>query len=137
MWKEIKNIKSGKKELKEFGITVGVILGLLGTLFLWRERSFYHYFDLVSMVLSLCGLFLPLVLKPAHKIWMSFALIIGFIMTRVILSVLFYFVITPLAIVIKLFGKDTLDLKINKSQGSYWKKKEKKGLGRLDYEKQF
>ena len=134
---EIKNIKSGKKELREFGITIGIVLGLFGGLFLWREKSFYYYFFIGSAVFLVFGLLAPAVLKPIQKIWMAIALVIGFFMTRVILSILFYLVVTPISFLTKFLGKDILDIKIDRKAASYWQLREKKPFDKLDYERQF
>ena len=47
---EIRNIKSGKKELRQFGYTMGIVLGVLGLLFLWRGKEWYPYFIALSVV---------------------------------------------------------------------------------------
>ena len=88
--KEIKNIKSGKSELRKFGITIGIILCLLGGLLLWREKDYYFYFLILSTVFIFPGLVLPILLKPVHKAWMTLAVLLGWLMTRAILSVLFF-----------------------------------------------
>ena len=134
---EIKNIKSGKTELRKFGITLSIVFGLLGGLFLWREKSYYFYLFILSAFFLSFGLVLPAFLKPIHKIWMSFALVLGSIMTRVILSVLFYLVITPLSLISKLGGKDFLDLKFDKFVSSYWIQRKKVVFEKSNYERQF
>ena len=134
---EIKNIKSGKAELRKFGITLGIVFGLLGGLFLWRDKPCYFYLFLLSVFFLFFGLVLPAFLKPIHKIWMGLALVLGSIMTRVILSVLFYLVITPLGLISRLSGKDFLDLKFNKSASSYWIQRKKVIFEKANYEKQF
>ncbi|GAG32448.1 unnamed protein product, partial [marine sediment metagenome] len=45
---EIKNIKSGRRELRQFGITVSIVLALLGGLFLWHKKDYYCYFFILS-----------------------------------------------------------------------------------------
>ena len=134
---EIKNIKSGKAELHKFGITLGIVFGLLGGLFLWREKSYYFYLFLLSIFFLFFGLALPTFLKPIHKIWMGLALVLGSIMTRVMLSILFYLIITPLGLISRLSGKDFLDLKFNKSASSYWIQRKKVIFEKANYEKQF
>ena len=134
---DIKNIKSGRGELRKFGITLGIVFGLLGGLFLWREKPCYFFLFIVAGFFLFFGLLLPIFLKPIHKIWMGFALILGSIMTRVILSILFYLVITPIGLISKLSGKDFLDLKFNKSAVSYWVQRKKIVFEKADYEKQF
>ena len=134
---EIKNIKSGKAELRKFGITLGIVFGLLGGLFLWRDKPYYFYLFLLSAFFLFFGLMFPIFLKPIHKMWMGLALVLGSVMTRVILSVLFYLVITPLGLISRLSGKDFLDLKFNKSASSYWIQRKKVIFEKANYEKQF
>jgi len=134
---EIKNIKSGKRELRKFGITVGIVLGLLGGLFLWRGRDTYSYFLILSAAFLLLGLVVPILLKPIHKVWMTLAVLLGWLMTRVILSVLFYLVVTPIGLLARLFRKDFLELKFNGNGDSYWIPKGKVKFERSDYERQF
>lgn len=134
---EIRNIKSGKRELRKFGIIVGIVLGLLGGLFLWRGRDYYSYFLILSVALLLLGLVVPILLRPIHKVWMTLAILMGWLMTRVILSVLFYLVVTPIGLLARLFGKDFLDTEFEKSGNSYWIPKGTAKFERSDYEKQF
>ena len=134
---EIKNIRSGKSELRKFGITLGIVFGLLGGLFLWQEKPYYLFLFILSAFFFFFGLVLPAFLKPIHKIWMGLALVLGSIMTRVILSVLFYLVITPLGLISKLIGEDFLDLKFDRSASSYWIPRKKVTFEKANYEKQF
>ena len=134
---EIKNIKSGKSDLRKFGITMGIVLILLGGLLFWREKDYYFYFFILAAAFIIPGLVVPAVLKPIHKVWMTISIILGWIMTRVILSVLFYFVVTPTGWLARLFGKQFLDLKIDKGVSSYWISKEEQKLNKADYERQF
>lgn len=134
---EIKDIKSGKKELREFGITLFIVFGLFGTLFWWKHKPYFSYLLFASGFFGFFGFLLPGVLKPIQKIWMAIALVMGSIMTRIILSVLFYLVITPISIICRFSGKDVLDLKIDKAKKSYWIKREKSIINKSRYEKQY
>lgn len=134
---EIKNIKSTKKELRSFGITIGAVLAIFGAVFWWQQKSSFIYFFEGSLILLLLGFLFPIVLKPLQKVWMTIAVIIGYVMTRVILSVLFYLIITPLGLVSKLCGNKFLDLEINKTQNSYWICREESVFNKERYEKQF
>jgi len=134
---EIKNIKSNKRDLRSFGIAFGVILAILGGLFWWREKGYYPYFLIISLVFFLFGLIFPILLKPVQKVWMTFAVILGWFMTRVILSVLFYIVFTFIGLLARLFRKEFLDLRIDNTKKSYWIARESKPFERKDYERQF
>ena len=135
--KEIKSIKSGRRELGKFGITVGIVLGILGGLFLWRGRDYYSYFLILSAAFLLLGLTVPILLKPIHKVWMTLAVLLGWLMTKVILSVLFYLVVTPIGLLARLFGKDFLDLRFDTNADSYWIEKKIEITGYKSYENQF
>ena len=123
MFEEIRNIKSGKKQLREFGLTIGIILVILGGVALWREKAVYPYFFTIGTLFMIIGLLLQQVLKPLQKIWMGFSIIIGFFVSRLILTALFFVVITPIGVMARIFGKDLLDQRINKGEGSYWQER--------------
>ena len=89
---EIKNIKSEKKDLRDFGITFGVVLGLLAGALWWKGKDTYTIFIALSAAFFFFGLVLPRLLTPLQKVWMMFAVVLGWFMTRLILSILFYVV---------------------------------------------
>ena len=123
---EIKSINSTQKELRKFGISVGVVLILIGFLFqvLWENYNVYVIVGSIGAVLLFNGILFPKILLPVHKAWMTLAIVLGYIMTRVILSILFYIVVTGIALLTKIFAKDFLDLKIDRNKDSYWNKRE-------------
>ena len=137
MLAELKKIKSGKKELREFGLTVGGILVILGLIALWRHKGSYPYLLVPGAALVILGLAVPAALLPFQKAWMAFAVVFGYFMSRVILVVLFYAVITPIGVITRLFGKDMLDERIEKSRPSYWKIREAGLKDKKSYENQF
>ncbi len=134
---EIKNIKSGKKELREFALIVGSVLAIFGAFAWWGHKSFYPFFVGGGLGLIAVGLLTPRVLKPIQKLWMGLALVIGAVMSRVILSLLFYLVLTPLGLVARLAGKHFLDLKFKEAKTSYWIERPRQKKIPADYEKQF
>ena len=134
---EIKNIKSRKKDLRKFGITVGLVFTLLGALLLWRNKAYYYWLFIAAAAFLVPGLLVPVLLRPVHKIWMTVAIVLGWIMTRIILTVLFYLVITPTGLLGRLFGKSFLDLKFDDNAESYWIPRKKAEFVKEAYEKQF
>ena len=134
---DLKNISSTRRDLRQFGLSVGVVLALIGGLLLWRERPAYPYFMGTGAALMGLGLLLPSLLKPLQKIWMGFAVIMGWFMTRLILGILFYLILTPMSLLMRLFGKRFLDLRIDPALGSYWHQREDQEAGPERYEKQF
>ncbi len=133
----LEEIKESEKDLKKFGLTVGIALLVLAALLFFTHKNSAVYFCSVGFLLVILGFIAPKILKPLNKIWMTFSVILGWIMTRVILTILFYFAITPIGLLTKLFRTDFLEIKIDKKKKSYWLKREKKKFDPLDYERQF
>ncbi|MBD3289769.1 hypothetical protein GF337_13260 [candidate division KSB1 bacterium] len=137
LWQEITNIDSSVKELKKFGITVGIVLGVIGSTLLIMGKINYLCFLIPAALLLISAFIIPKLLLPFQKIWMTIAVILGWIMTRIILSVLFYLIVTPISIIAKLFGKQFLDVKWVRSQQSYWNRRERGETVPTKYENQF
>lgn len=134
---EIKEIKESRKALKEFGLTVGVVLVAIAVVLLLRRGESSAYWGAAGVLLIVLSFAAPAVLKPLNKIWMSLSIVLGWLMTRVILVVFFYAALTPIAVIVRLFNRDLLGLKIDRSTKSYWQKREKKRPDEQDYERQF
>ena len=132
--REIKEIPSTKFHLRRFGWTLGAVFGLIGGVLFWRGREGAVYFLAVSGFFLVFGTLLPTALKAVQKIWMTAALLMGWLMSRVILTVLFYLVVAPLGVLLRLSGKDLLDLK-PVSRESHWQPR--KARPKEDYENQF
>jgi len=134
---EFKHIKETKKDLRKFGITVGSVLAAIAVLLFYFEKPSAIYFAVIGGLLILFGALFPQLLKPLNKIWMGLAIILGFIMSRLILTVLFYLVLTPIALLAKLVGKKFMILKYDKSAKTYWEKRTIIHKKQIDYERQF
>ena len=134
---EIKNIKSGKRELRQFGITIGLVLGLLGSWFLWRNKEGSSLLLIAATLFLSLGFTLPRLLKPFQKLWMTLAVLLGWLMTRIILTILFYLVVTPIGLLAKVSGKDFLNRKFNSDASSYWIPRKAITPDKRNYEKQF
>lgn len=134
---EIKHIDTSDNAVKKTSLTVGVVL-LIITFILWYygNTSFIYFGAIGGIFIILSYIAIPL-LRHFHKLWMSLALILGWFMSRVILIILFYLVITPIGLIAKIFGKRFLELKIDKSAETYWEKRENVIKQPIDYERQF
>jgi hypothetical protein len=136
IWQDIQEIKSTRKELKEFGMVMGVFFGLISGLLLWKGKN-YLPFGIASAIFLAVTFINPFWLKGPQKIWMSIAVTIGWFMSRLILGFVFFCVITPLSFLMRLCGKNFLDLEFKKSTDSYWIPKPSEPLPKERYEKQF
>ncbi len=121
---EIKEISADKKGLRSFGIVVGTIFALIAVFVFWRKSfvlgTAVFTLGAIGSVLVLGGLLIPAALRPVHKVWMSIAIVLGAIMSRVILSLVFYLVVTPIGLLMRLFGKDPITKKPDPSLETYW-----------------
>ena len=117
-------MQTGKKELLHFGLLIGGVLGVLASLFWWKGSCTWPYLVCASGLFLAAGVLLPSILAPVYKVWMMFAEVLGWIMTRVLLVVLFYLVITPIGVFARLFGKKFLDVRWRDGSESYWRLRE-------------
>ena len=137
MFEEIKNIKSEKSDLRNFGIIVGIILLIISGFLFWKEKESFQIFLAIGITLFFTAIAIPSVLKPVYWIWMIFATILGWFMTRLILSLLFYVIFTAIGLTLRFFGKQFLELRWDKSKESYWNFRTNEHLKKENYEKQF
>tara|TARA_B100000700_G_scaffold311644_1_gene394194 strand:+ start:31 stop:441 length:411 start_codon:yes stop_codon:yes gene_type:complete len=136
MFDEIKNIKTNTKNIRSFGITIGIILFSVSALLYYYSENYYQILLFIASGFLWLSIIIPILLKPVYLVWMSFAVILGWIMTRVILSSLFYLIITPIGIITRLLGEDFLALKTSNSD-SYWNERDRSKELNQNYEKQF
>jgi Saxitoxin biosynthesis operon protein SxtJ len=116
-----------KKELRKFGIVMSTPLGIIGGILFWKGKSSGGYFFVLAAFFLMSGLLFPGILRPIERIWMKFAEIISAVMTRVILTLTFYLVITPVGLLLRLMGKDLLQMKFEPHRKSYWEPVEEDG----------
>ncbi|MBT8377590.1 MAG: hypothetical protein KJN64_00010 [Ignavibacteria bacterium] len=134
---ELRHIKETKKDLRNFGLSVGIVLVIIAAVLFYSGKSSATYFAIIGAVLILAAVIYSKILKPLNKIWMSLAIVLGFFMSRVILTILFYLVLTPIGLLAKLFGKKFMKLEYDKSVDTYWEKRQVKEKNKLDYKRQF
>ena len=133
---EIQNLDSSIKGLRKFGITLASAFAVVAALTFFHKNDFYWVFIVLCGAFLFFGLILPAFLKPVQKVWMTLAHMMGWVMTRLILTVLFYLIITPIGLIMKVCGKDILNVKFERDcEETYWLKR----IPQPDrnYEKQF
>ncbi|MDH4079259.1 MAG: SxtJ family membrane protein [Nitrospira sp.] len=97
------------KELRQFGFIVGGVFSVIG---LWptvfRGESPRLWAMILGCLLIVLGAIAPLYLKQVHRGWMKIGHVLGSINTRIILGIIYYLLITPMGIVMRLMGKDPM-----------------------------
>jgi hypothetical protein len=135
---DFKELKTGKRELRKFGLLVGAVFAAIGLLYFARHKPNFVWFLWPGLVLIAFGLALPRLLKPVYLVWMSLALLMGYVVSNVLLTFFFFIVITPVGLFAKLAKKDFLRLKMDPHSKSYWLPRERQPERPMsDYEKQF
>ena len=125
-----------RSTLRKFGLTIGIAFFLLGTILDFRHRAIGRPFQALGALLLLFAAFAPNLLRFLYRLWMQLARFLGAISSAIILTILFFFVVTPIGWLQRLFGKRPLDLRFKAGGRTYWEKRSQEpALG--NYEKQF
>jgi len=74
---------------------------------------------ILSLVFLILGLLKSSILSPLNKLWFKFGLLLGSIISPIVMGIVFFIVITPISLIMKILGKDLLNLNKNKNN-SYW-----------------
>jgi len=122
----MKRVEISTKELKDFAITMSWAIPCLFMLLLpWLfERSIAYWPIIVSAVLLSFYFIYSKAIYPIYRVWMLIAGAIGWVNTRIILAFIFYVVIFPIGILLRIFGKLQYKTKEDQTTASYWKTKE-------------
>ncbi len=134
---DLKKLKTGVRELRKFGLMVGGVFVAIGVVLLLRHKSNHPFFLGLGATLVLFGAIWPRALKWIYIAWMTLAFTLGFVMSNVILTLFFFLLVTPIALLSRLFGQDFLARKLDKNAASYWIPHVKEEKTAASYERQF
>ncbi len=135
--KEIKNISSTKKDLRNFSLVIGGVLVVLSLWWLTHQRSSWLWPALLGLLIIAAGFIVPSLLKPLQKTWMILAVLMGWIMTKVILFIAFFMIFMPINLILKILKKKIFDFGIKSDQKSYWIPRDQPEFSKASLEKQF
>lgn len=109
-----------KKELRNFGLIVGGIFCVIGVWPIIRHGEGLRVWALVAgSLLVLLGLVAPITLGFLFKVWMKVGHVMGWINTRIILGILYFGLITPMGVIMRLFGWDAMRRALSPDAESY------------------
>ena len=111
------DIKIGSN--RSFGIVFFIVFLLIAIYPLINNEELRIWSLIIAIIFLILGLINSKVLTPFNKLWFKFGLLLGKIISPVIMGVIFFLVVTPIAFIMRIIGKDLLNLKFNKNK-SYW-----------------
>ena len=116
-------MKIKRSSNKSFGIVFFIVFLLIGIWPILNNESYRFWALVISLVFLILGLTNSKLLTPFNILWFKLGIFLGKIVSPVVMGIIVFFVLTPTAILMRLFKKDLLNLKYNDSK-SYWIKKD-------------
>ena len=108
---------------RSFGIVFFVVFLIIATYPLLNDNSIRLWSLIIGIIFLILGIINSKILTPFNILWMKFGLLLGKIVSPIVMGFVFFGVVTPISIIMKLLRKDLLNLKRNKKE-TYWLKKE-------------
>lgn len=115
------NWRPDRRQLRQFALLWLGFFGLIAVHSWWFKESptAAMAFSLVAAA-GLVGYFQPGFLRPAYVLWMALALPIGWTVSHLMLLAMYYLLITPIGLLMRLFGYDPLERRLDRSAATYW-----------------
>lgn len=108
---------------RNFGIVFCIVFFIIATWPILSENNIRIWSLILSFIFLILGILNSKLLKPLNKIWFKFGLILGKLVAPIVMGIVFFFVVTPTGLIMKILRKDLLNLKKNNST-TYWIKKD-------------
>jgi len=117
------NLNPSKKELRTFGLCALAFLALVGWIVFRRSGSMPMGASIagVGFVLAVLGVSVPRALRPVWVVLMVINYPLGWVITHVVMAIIFYLVVTPVGIIMRLTGRDPMERAFDRTAKTYWK----------------
>jgi len=112
-----KNIKISSN--RSFGVVFFLFFFIISIFPLLKNEDIKIWAVIVAIIFLILGLLNSSILYPLNKIWFKFGILLGNVVSPIVMGIVFYAVVTPTSIIVRMFGKDLLNLKKNNKK-SYW-----------------
>ncbi len=123
-----------KSSNRSFGVLFFVVFLAIAFWPMLNDGAPNYYLILLSLIFLILGLINSKILSPLNKGWIKFGEILGKIIAPIVMAMVYFLILTPISLFVRLFGKDLIGMKFSNDVKSYWIKR-KKHLGTMD--KQF
>ena len=104
---------------RSFGIVFFVVFFLVALYPLIHNEEIRIWSLIISIIFLILGLINSRILNPLNKLWFKFGILLGKIVSPIIMGIIFFLVVTPIGFIMRILGKDLLNLKFNRNK-SYW-----------------
>ena len=111
------DIKIGSN--RSFGIVFFLVFLVIGIYPILNENEPYYWSIIISVIFLILGLFNSIYLTPFNKLWFKFGILLGQIISPIVMGIVFFIVVTPIALFMKILNKDVLNLNKNNKK-TYW-----------------
>ena len=109
---------------KSFGILFSTVFFLIAIWFFLEDGKIIFWALALAFIFLFVAFLKKELLKPLNIAWIKLGEVLGKIIAPLVMALIFFFILTPLSFIIRIFGKDLLKLKLSKDN-SYWIKREK------------
>ena len=108
---------------RSFGIVFFVVFFIIAVYPIFKGGDIRTWSIVISLIFLVLGILNSKLLLPLNKIWFKFGLFLGKLVSPIVMGIIFFLVVTPIGLFMKLLGKDLINLKLNK-KNTYWVEKE-------------
>ena len=111
---------------RSFGLLFFIVFIVVGLWPVIKGETANIYLILISLFFLIFGLINSKILSPFNKAWIKLGEILGLIIAPIIMALVYFIILTPISLIVRMLGKDLLGLKFLKNQDTYWTKRKKK-----------
>ena len=119
---DFRQLEISNRKLKQFAYLTGIILLILSVWYYFKHgnRSWTYVTVSISLILFAIALLKVKILTGVYKIWMGIAIVLGFFISRILISLIFFIGLTPISLLGRLLKKKWMDIDFNHKQDTYW-----------------
>ena len=114
-----------KKKNRSFGILFFIVFFIIGLYPVYVGNSVNIYFILLSIPFLVLGILNSKILTPLNIAWIKLGELLGMVISPIIMALIYFLILTPISLIVRIFGKDLLNIKFNSFSKTYWIKRKK------------
>ena len=109
-----------KSNNRSFGILFFIVFLILGLYPTLKGNSPNIYLISISIPFIILGIINSKILTPLSNAWIKLGEILGIIIAPIVMAIIYFFILTPISLIVRIFGKDLLSIKFDKQVNTYW-----------------